>query len=346
MKVRPVGCIDAVFGIVSAYPACYIGIAFFDPAGEFGYWEFAMYKIPYDATKNSLYHPGEAVNFFQFFDPKQPIGPATLCAEMARLAYVKQPDRLEAYLGRAGFKLFGLVGYDDGRGTQLFVAGDGDAPRRIVVAFRGTEPDDPSDIVSDAALLTKPWYGADHRQLGEVHVGFADALLDDPGNGNVLSQLKAQLDELGEQYPEARIYFTGHSLGAALATLTASCLIGAGDENKHVYTFGSPRVGDSRFAGQLPADKHDRFVNCCDLVTRVPPPGPLLDYTHTGTLRYIDRNGVIDPLVNNEDQIEDRAEAAAEYLLKYSYLPKTAWVRELADHSPINYLSGVAGLRA
>ena len=40
-----------------------------------------MYKIPYDASKKSLYHPGEADDFFQFgfalTDEK------ALCAEMS-----------------------------------------------------------------------------------------------------------------------------------------------------------------------------------------------------------------------------------------------------------------------
>ena len=47
-----------------------------------------MYKIPYDASRKSLYHPGDADNFFQFgfalTDEK------VLCAEMSRLAYVKE----------------------------------------------------------------------------------------------------------------------------------------------------------------------------------------------------------------------------------------------------------------
>src|SRR2546430_3865218 len=36
---------------------------------------------------------------------------------------------------------------------------------------------------------------------------------------------------------------------------------------------------------------HGRYVDCCDLVTRVPP--EFLGYVHVGALRYIDRNGTV-----------------------------------------------------
>jgi hypothetical protein len=46
-----------------------------------------MVKIPYDATKSSLYDPGEADNFFQFCSG-QSVTDEVLCAKMSRLAYV------------------------------------------------------------------------------------------------------------------------------------------------------------------------------------------------------------------------------------------------------------------
>ena len=70
---------------------------------------------------------------------------AALCAEMARLAYVKRRDDLTAFLARASFTLVQLA---DVSGSQAFVATRaGDA----VLAFRGTEPDDPTDLGADAA---------------------------------------------------------------------------------------------------------------------------------------------------------------------------------------------------
>jgi hypothetical protein len=59
---------------------------------------------------------------------------------------------------------------------------------------------------------------------------------------------------------------TGHSLGAALATLAAVDLL-----PDKLITFGSPRVGDANLAGWFNQIAVHRFVNCCDVVGRVPP---------------------------------------------------------------------------
>ena len=41
----------------------------------------------------------------------------------------------------------------------------------------------------------------------------------------------------------------------------------------------------------------------------------------------------------------DRRQAEIEYLTKYACRRGTAAMRDLADHTPINYVSGVAGVR-
>jgi hypothetical protein len=68
-----------------------------------------------------------------------------------------------------------------------------------------------------------------------------------------------------------RIVVTGHSFGAALATLAAvdySKIVGA--ENTRLVTFASPRVGN--FLGNFPAlNRHWNMVNDGDLVTGMPP---------------------------------------------------------------------------
>ncbi len=298
-----------------------------------------MYKIPYDASRNSLYHPGEADNFFQFgfalTDEK------VLCAEMSRLAYVKEINRLEAYLGRAEFDLHWSIGYGE-KGTQLFIAKtrpNSKYPPLVIVAFRGTEPDDPSDLLADAILLKKSWLDASGNPLGQVHTGFANALLGDPSNGDILTQLSAQLDDLANDFP--RILLTGHSLGAALATLTAGYLSQTPlANNLHIYSFGSPRVGDSVFSDCMAKVKHDRYVNYCDLVTRIPSES--LGYQHVGTLHFINRHGSVMDSIAEADITEGRLKASVAHLMKYCFHKGTVWVRKLTDHSPINYLSSVA----
>lgn len=278
----------------------------------------------YDATRESLYHPGNANNFFQLGTIKDD---AALCAEMSRLAYVKEESRLVEYLKRAGFQKDKIIGYAD-NGTQLFIASRPD-DNLTVVAFRGTEPDDPSDIFTDAKFLLTPWTDEAGRPLGQVHKGFADALLKD----GLLQQIVTCLNSME---PPTRVLLTGHSLGAALATISASWITAA-----HLYTFGSPLVGDATFAQAVKDIKHFRYVDCCDLVTRVPPG---FGYVHVGSRHYLDRDGQL--LSSPSDAVIAADCLAAEFwYLQKALLPGNVLSRDFADHTPINYVSGVMGVR-
>ena len=77
-----------------------------------------MDKLAYDSSRKSLYLPGNADDFFQLGSITSD---AALCAEMARLAYVKEESRLKEYLQRANFELSFSSGYGFG-GTQMFIA--------------------------------------------------------------------------------------------------------------------------------------------------------------------------------------------------------------------------------
>jgi triacylglycerol lipase len=91
------------------------------------------------------------------------------------------------------------------------------------------------------------------------------------------------------------LHVTGHSLGGALATLAALRLQ---KERLYpvqtVYTYGSPRAGDSDFAlafDALLGTRCHRVVNNEDLVTRVPMRS--MGYKHIGQIAYIDERGVL-----------------------------------------------------
>jgi Lipase (class 3) len=272
-------------------------------------------SIPYDASKKALFRPGEASDFFTHDVSSTNAG---LCAEMARLAYVKAEIDARAFLARAQFS---LVAFVDIEGSQALVATRGDD---VVVAFRGTEADDPTDLGSDVDLLRVRWPTGGH-----VHRGFKRAL------DHVWPALEAAIPA------QSRLMMTGHSLGAALATLAATRR-----QPAQLFTFGSPRVGDREFAasGAVTRVPHARYVDCADLVTRVPPEA--LGYAHTGTRHYIDRHGKEQPTITDAEIQADRVVAEIEYLREFAFKTGTAPTRSLADHAPINYLSGVAGLRA
>jgi hypothetical protein len=153
------------------------------------------------------------------------------------------------------------------------------SPRVAIVAFRGTQPDDWQDIFDDACYVTTAW------DAGHVHRGFARRL----------ETLDEEIRRFIDRLPNGcRIWFTGHSLGAAVATLAAYRY---GARAGGVCTFGSPLVGNAVFGTTFAAalgHRSLRYVNDHDIVTRVPPPPfamPNGSYTHVDDLRWISSDG-------------------------------------------------------
>jgi hypothetical protein len=271
----------------------------------------------YDASRQALFTPGAADDFFQA--RPGPWRGAALAAEMARLAYVKERSRTERYLARQQFT---LVRPFEAEVTQAFLAERDDLG---VLAFRGTEADDPTDLFTDGKFLQIPWF-VDGAPRGSVHGGFARAL------GHVWSDVAESLNGIAKP-----LVFTGHSLGAALATLAASS-----HRPARLYTFGSPRVGDPDFVRGLEPVAHERYVDCCDIVTRVPPEGSVPVYQHAGTLMYIDSAGAITATPPPDKVEADRRQASLQYLAELGFLAGRVPMRELADHALINYVWALA----
>ncbi len=83
------------------------------------------------------------------------------------------------------------------------------------------------------------------------------------------------------------LLFTGHSLGAAFATLAAAAF---SKEIASLTTFGSPRVGNAAFVESLTDLPMHRIVHHHDLVTLLPQRDPRLgerDFRHAGDLIYL-----------------------------------------------------------
>src|SRR5690606_5831117 len=155
--------------------------------------------------------------------------------------------------------------------SQAFVAIGSDS---ILVAFRGTESK-VEDWVTDSRckLVRGPL-------AGHVHAGFYDSL------SHIWRDLNRWVAE-ATRHRDKAIWVTGHSLGAALATLAVARWVEEGKKISGLYTFGQPRAGDETFARNfnfLFKPSAFRFVNNSDFVTRVPPRS--LGYSHTGTFRY------------------------------------------------------------
>ena len=292
-----------------------------------------MRTIPYSAAKSDLFTPWMRDDYFSNGEAK---ATASFAAELSRLAYCRKPpsrsfdsDKIRSVLAAIGFsdcRFFESSGATS-KGTHCFsaIGTDQGSGRRIgIVSFRGTDADDPTDIGDDADIILMPW-----KDGSKVHTGFAKAL----------AEIQPALDDAVTAIG-LPILFTGHSLGAALATLVAS-LFGSKTNGSALCTFGSPLVGDSEFAAIFDGMKMEvqRYVDCCDVVTRVPPSE--LGYAHIAQPQYIDRDGYI--TVNPQESfiLSDRLAAEADYLLHYSWKVGNVGIRDLADHAPINYVRAV-----
>lgn len=161
--------------------------------------------------------------------------------------------------------------------TQAFVLS---TDTFILVAFRGSET--PVDLMTDVSLdLIPGTFG------GELHEGFARAV------DSIWAPLTAAVDRFCGDKSKS-LWFTGHSLGASLATITVARFLEErmGQRLAGLYTFGQPRTGNSRFARTFDGifrSRTFRFVNNNDVVARIPP--RLLGYRHIGLLHYFNRHG-------------------------------------------------------
>ncbi|MGW6459188.1 lipase family protein [Streptomyces sp. NPDC055078] len=196
--------------------------------------------------------------------------------------------------------------------------------RMIVTAFRGTEPAQIRDWLSDAT--TPPWPGP--ARTGYVHYGFGEAL------DSVLPSVRDALDELWDN--GQTVWFTGHSLGGALAMLAGCrmCMEEPGLRADGVYTFGQPRTCDRILAAACNKDFRDRlyrFVNNNDIVPHLPPEPA---YTHVESLRYIDSAGRIRNSMPLLEALADRGRG----LTADAFAPAADGLR---DHFIQNYLTAL-----
>lgn len=227
-----------------------------------------------DAIAGSVQDPGE-VPLVVHSDVRGPIRElsflrrALLFAELSMISY---NDEAEATVA-ASMAGFPDVTFYDRDGSQAFRFRN---EHDCVIACRGTEPNEWNDIKADAnaaAVLGET--------AGKVHRGF-----------------KREVDDLWPMLETALItntqplWFCGHSLGGAMATICAGrCFLSHINSNpEQLFTFGSPRVGNKAYINFVRLE-HFRFVNNNDIVTRVPP--VWFGYTHAGREVYFDRFGEI-----------------------------------------------------
>ena len=197
---------------------------------------------------------------------------ASMCADVSNSVYKdhdKCLDDIKLYIGQDTSYIF----FDEDGAQGCMFRHDKD---HVVIAFRGTQPTQLSDLLADL----KAWRETSDTK-GRVHSGFKNEV------DKLWPYIEKMVKGKGANKERDTIIVTGHSLGAAMATITATRINEMG-YNTVLYNFGSPRVGNGDWAEQFEDIPTWRFVNNNDMVTKVPPFGL---YTHIGELKYINYYG-------------------------------------------------------
>ena len=215
------------------------------------------------------------------------LGNAKAMIWMSQLAYEAedpgQPGMVTDVLESLGLKLVegGMIANDDTMivpqvKTRGFVAAGHGA---TIVAFAGTDP-----------VVLANWLTDFDAHIGNAQTadGYRIAA------AAVADQVKKAVS--APALANNKIFVTGHSLGGALAALSAHEILGKGAEVTAVYTFGMPRAGSPDFA----ATQYDpslgsrtyRLAQGQDLVPTVAPAE--IGFHHLGRYLHCDRGGRFD----------------------------------------------------
>ena len=194
-----------------------------------------------------------------------------LFAKLSSIAYNDNIKEVKKQVKALGFTTVEFYNRDGAQAYRFQNADD------LVIACRGTQPAEFNDIKAD--LDAVPVVA---ETVSRVHQGF-----------------KTEVDDLWPMIVEDitrtqnldnKLWFTGHSLGAAMTTIMASrCHHDPKMPNPiETYTYGSPRVGWPKYVKSL-GMVHHRWVNNNDIVTRVPL--WIMGYRHHGEEHYMNAFG-------------------------------------------------------
>lgn len=160
-------------------------------------------------------------------------------------------------------------------------------PSAVIISFRGT--DSYTDWYQNAWINTAPFASQARpgQPISGVRVSSGFYGIYDAVGGAMAASMRGQLFGLLQRLGVRTVLVTGHSLGAALASLfmldLAASLPGL---SARAITFASPRVGDSGWGSAYDRtfglrDRTSRILNYWDLVPSLPP--AIFGYVHVGT---------------------------------------------------------------
>jgi triacylglycerol lipase len=192
----------------------------------------------------------------QRFDARTALFLAAVCGQ-SRIQY-SNPEG--AFLIPAGYRLAGSFKAQSYENKPEYFGFAIESDRAVVLTFRGSYA--PTDWVSDFISQQVPFKPV--KASCQSHKGFTDIYM---------TCRHAVRSILKETDPDKPLFVTGHSLGGALGTLAAFDIGANTDREPIVYTYGSPRVGDVKFARTYnrAIKQHWRVQNEYDIVPHLPP---------------------------------------------------------------------------
>ena len=171
----------------------------------------------------------------------------------------------------------------------------------------------PEDQMLDISFLPKK------EDSMSMHRGFNKAF----------SYIWPEIEAFLSSADSKKLILCGHSLGGALAFITASKV----DFHKLV-TFGAPRV---QFGSKLSIEpeRHIRFVNCSDAVPGLPP--AIFGFRHVGKMIFIDGEQEIIEDTESNFILSKFTSSSKFFFNGKGFAKGNTPLRTLVDHAPINY---------
>ena len=156
-----------------------------------------------------------------------------LFANLASIAY-NEPEVAKKQARKLGFTTFEFYNRDGAQAYRFQNKSD------LVIACRGTQPTELQDLGADMRA-----FPVVAETVSRVHKGFKKEVDD------LWPMISEDIDRTANLKKD--LWFCGHSLGAAMATIMASrCMFTESLGNPvELYTFGSPRVGWKGYCNSL-----------------------------------------------------------------------------------------------
>ncbi len=205
--------------------------------------KFTIYRIP-----------EKKIEFEENFN----LNTARWLLEFSALSYLENIEEINNQLKKCrNINLVKMIKVDD---AECLILNHEDI---LIISFSGTKLSEIDDIITDLKF-----WKTEFEKL-YVHKGFHDYYykLKFPVLREILKLNKLK---------KYQLYWTGHSLGGALATL-----FGYVYKEGVVYTYGKPKIGNKDFSNEVNRTiKCYRVYNNLDIIPNLPP--GFLKYTHEG----------------------------------------------------------------